>query len=35
MANITLHGHYDGKQILLDEQFDLKPNTNLLITVLR
>ncbi len=34
MANITLQAHFDGKQILLDEPFDLQPNDKLLITVL-
>ncbi len=34
MANITLQGHFDGNHILLDEQFELKPNDKLLITVL-
>jgi len=35
MENITLQAHYDGNQIQLDEPFDLKPNTKLLVTVLQ
>lgn len=34
MSHNTLRGHYDGKQIILDEPFQLKPNATLLITVL-
>ncbi len=34
MANITLRAHFDGKQILLDEPFELSLNDKLLITVL-
>ena len=34
MHTITLSGHYDGKQILLDEPYPLEPNTRLMITVL-
>lgn len=34
MANITLQAHFDGKQILLDEPFELSLNDKLLITVL-
>jgi hypothetical protein len=34
MLEKVLHGHFDGKQILLDEPFELKPNTKLIITVL-
>ena len=34
MYTQTLHAHFDGKQILLDEPFDLEPNTRLLVTVL-
>jgi hypothetical protein len=30
----TLPAHFDGKQILLDVEVDLKPNTRLLVTVL-
>ena len=34
MAAKTLHAHFDGNQIRLDEPFDLEPNAELLITVL-
>lgn len=34
MYTHTLHAHFDGKQILLDEPYDLEPNTRLLVTVL-
>lgn len=34
MQSITLRGHFDGKQILLDDPFDLEPNAELIITVL-
>ena len=34
MENITLHAHYDGAQIQLDDPFELQPNTKLLITVI-
>ena len=30
----TLRAHFDGRQIRLDEPFELEPNTELLITVL-
>ena len=33
MNAVTLKGHYDGKQICLDEPFPLQPNTQLLVTV--
>jgi len=32
---ITLHGHFDGVQIQLDEPFDLPMNARLLITVIQ
>jgi hypothetical protein len=35
MEKRTLRAHFDGNHILLDEPFDLAPNTELLITVLR
>lgn len=35
MQHITLSAHYDGTCILLDEPFELQPNTRLLVTVLR
>ena len=34
METRTLHAHFDGNQIQLDEPFELAPNTELLITVL-
>jgi hypothetical protein len=34
MGTTTLRAHFDGSHILLDEPFDLEPNTELLITVL-
>jgi len=34
MPTIALKAHYDGQQILLDENFDLPVNAQLLITVL-
>ena len=33
MENITLHGHFDGSQIRLDDPYELEPNTKLLITI--
>jgi hypothetical protein len=34
MRVITLQAHFDGEQICLDEPFELKPNTKLIVTVL-
>ncbi len=34
MNTITLRAHFDGKQVCLDEPFELEPDTKLLITVL-
>ena len=34
MDNVTLHAHFDGEQIRLDEPYELQPNTKLLITIL-
>jgi hypothetical protein len=34
MDTVTLHAHFDGEQIRLDEPYELEPNTKLLITVL-
>ena len=34
MENITLHAHYDGSQIQLDEPYELQPDARLLITVI-
>lgn len=33
MPAVTLRAHYDGKQIVLDEPFELSSNTALLVTV--
>ena len=30
----TLRAHFDGNQIMLDEPFELEPNTELLVTIL-
>jgi hypothetical protein len=30
---VTLRAHFDGKQIVLDEPFELEPNTQLVVTV--
>jgi hypothetical protein len=35
MENIALRGHHDGTQIRLDDPFELRPNTKLLITVVQ
>ncbi len=34
MPMITVPAHFDGKQICLDEPFDLAPNAKLIITIL-
>jgi hypothetical protein len=34
METKTLRAHFDGNQILLDEPFELEPNTELIVTVL-
>ncbi|MFQ5652981.1 MAG: hypothetical protein ACE5IY_23885 [bacterium] len=34
MASVKIRAHYDGQRIVLDEPFDLKPETKLIITVL-
>lgn len=34
MPVVTLKAHYDGERILLDEPFDIAPNTPLVVTVL-
>ena len=34
METVNLRAHFDGKQILLDEPFELEPNTELMITIL-
>jgi hypothetical protein len=35
MENITVHLHYDGKQVLLDDKIDLPVNAKLLVTVIQ
>ncbi len=35
MEIITLQAHFDGKQILLDEPYQLAPNTKLVISVIQ
>ena len=34
MKKVSLPAHFDGEQICLDEPFELKPNTKLIVTVL-
>lgn len=34
MEKVTLRAHFDGRQILLDEPFELEPNMELIVTVL-
>ena len=34
MNTITLPAHFDGDKIVLDEPFDLEPNTRLIVTIL-
>ncbi len=34
MKTITLPAHFDGERIRLDEPYELKPDTKLLVTVL-
>jgi hypothetical protein len=34
MDTVILHAHFDGEQILLDQPYELEPNTRLLVTVL-
>lgn len=34
MQTITLNAHFDGKQILLDEPYELEPNTKLVVSVI-
>jgi len=33
MEKQSLRAHFDGKQIVLDEPFELEPNTELIVTV--
>ncbi len=32
METVTLRAHFEGKHILLDEPFELEPNTELIVT---
>jgi hypothetical protein len=34
MPAVTLKAHYDGERIVLDEPFDIPPNSPLMVTVL-
>ena len=34
MPAVTLRAHYDGEKIVLDEPFDLAPDSPLMVTVL-
>jgi hypothetical protein len=34
METVTLRAHFDDKQILLDEPFELEPDAQLIVTVL-
>lgn len=34
MEIVTLQAHFDGQQILLDEPYQLRPNTKLIISVI-
>ena len=34
METVNLRAHFDGKQILLDEPFELEPDTELIVTIL-
>lgn len=34
MPIVTLPAHFDGKRICLDEQFELQPDTKLIVTIL-
>ena len=31
---LEIHGHFDGKQILLDEPCEIKPNTKVIVRIL-
>lgn len=35
MQIITLRAHFDGTQILLDEPYELSPNTKLVVSVIQ
>ena len=35
MEIVTLQAHFDGKRILLDEPYELAPNTKLIVSVIQ
>ncbi len=35
MQIVTLQAHFDGSQILLDEPYELEPNTKLVVSVIQ
>ncbi|MGH9946788.1 MAG: hypothetical protein ACRD6X_06300 [Pyrinomonadaceae bacterium] len=35
MQIVTLQAHFDGTQILLDEPYELRPNTKLVVSVIQ
>ena len=35
MEIVTLQAHFDGKRILLDEPYELAPNTTLIVSVIQ
>lgn len=35
MPIVTLQAHFDGKQSLLDEPYELEPNTKLIVSVIQ
>lgn len=35
MQIVTLQAHFDGRQILLDEPYELEPNTKLVVSVIQ
>jgi hypothetical protein len=34
IPTVALRAHYDGERIILDEPYDLPPNSNLMVTLL-
>jgi hypothetical protein len=34
MDNVSVSAHFDGERIVLDEPFELEPNTSLIVTIL-
>ncbi len=35
MNAVTLRAHFDGEKIILDEPFELEPNTQLVVTIIQ